>query len=138
MKNVFKFAVAVIVTIFAINVFAIEISDELLNKIATVESNGKASAIGDNGKALGVYQLWASYIKDVNAVYGTNYKHSDAKNTAKAKEIVKKYLAYYGKVYEKKTGKKVTDEVLARIHNGGPMGYANKSTIKYWKKVKKA
>jgi hypothetical protein len=46
------------------------------------------------------------------------------------------YLNHYGKVYEKKTGKKATCEVLSRIHNGGPNGYKNPKTIKYWNKVK--
>ena len=50
--------------------------------------------------------------------------------------IVTLYLTYWGKQYEKKTGKEVTDEVYSKIHNGGPNGWNKESTEKYWKKVK--
>jgi hypothetical protein len=33
--------------------------------------------------------------------------------------------------------KGASDEVLARIHNGGPKGYKKTATVKYWNKVKK-
>jgi hypothetical protein len=35
------------------------------------------------------------------------------------------------------TGKQPTDEVFARMHNGGPTGYKKSATIEYWQKVKK-
>ena len=38
---------------------------------------------------------------------------------------------------EKRLGRPVTQEDIARIHNGGPNGYKKKSTEKYWQKVKK-
>ena len=34
-------------------------------------------------------------------------------------------------------GRDPTPEDLARIHNGGPNGYKNKLTVKYWEQVKK-
>ena len=38
---------------------------------------------------------------------------------------------------EHRLGRKVTQEDIARIHNGGPNGYKKESTEKYWSKVKK-
>ena len=35
-------------------------------------------------------------------------------------------------------GHEPTDEDIARIHNGGPNGYKNPATVKYWEKVEKA
>lgn len=116
---------------------ATEPSSELIEALIKVESNGKSLAIGDNGKAKGCLQLWESYINDVNRIAGTSYRHNDAFNYIKAREITKTYLTHYGKRYKKLTGKEPTDEVFARIHNGGPNGYNKTATVKYWNKVKK-
>lgn len=115
-----------------------EIIIYLIPFLIAVESNGNDNAIGDNGKALGCLQIWEICVNDVNRIYKTTYKHKDALDRKKAVEICRLYLSYWGKHYEKKTGKKVTLEVLARMWNGGPKGYKNKNTIKYWNKLKEA
>jgi hypothetical protein len=46
------------------------------------------------------------------------------------------YLAYYGAQYEKQTGRPATDEVYARLWNGGPDGWRKSSTLKYWGRVR--
>lgn len=113
-------------------------SDELIAALIQVESSGDGLAIGDKGKAYGCLQLWDTYIQDVNRVYRTSYRHKDAFNRLTAIEITKKYLTFYGKIYTKRTGKKPTNEVFARIHNGGPIGYKKVETLEYWTKVKVA
>jgi hypothetical protein len=50
--------------------------------------------------------------------------------------MIKIYTEYYGKRYERITGKKVTAEIIARLHNGGPNGFRKSCTLKYWHKVK--
>ncbi len=122
---------------FGFNTFCIEISDGLLNAIAKVESNCNDNIVGDNGKAFGRYQIHKIYVADVNRVCFTKYTHKDCFDSYKAKKIVTLYLTHYGRLYEYNTGKKATNEVLARIHNGGCFGYKKQSTIKYWNKVKK-
>jgi hypothetical protein len=115
-----------------------------------VESNGNSTAIGDNGKSLGAYQLSKEYIMDVNRVYKTNYIHEDAFDDVKSSDIVSKYLTFYGNYYKKLTGNEPTNEIYARIHNGGPYGWSNdpkyggknsmnryKNTTIYWRKVRK-
>lgn len=87
---------------------------------------------GDHGKALGVLQIRVEVVKDVNRVYRTRYVHRDALDPKKSFEICRLYLSYWGRHYEKETGNKPTDEVLARIWNGGPRGWKKKSTRKYW------
>jgi len=57
------------------------------------------------------------------------------RDRAKARIVVSAYLDRYGTQYEKRTGHVATVEVLARIHNGGPRGYAKKATLRYWKRV---
>ena len=132
-----KNLVVIFTAMLAINVSAVEVSTDFLKAIETVESHGNAKAIGDNGKAYGVYQIHKSYVEDVNRISGKNFTHEDAFDKDKAREMVEIYLTNYGKSYEKKTGKKATNEVLARIHNGGPNGYKKDATKKYWDKVQK-
>jgi hypothetical protein len=109
----------------------------LVDAIIQVESGGKKDAVGDKGKAKGILQIWDVVIQDVNRVYGTNYKHDDAFDPVKSKDIFDKYTTFWAKQYQKKTGKKATDEVIARIWNGGPKGWKNPNTLGYWNKVKK-
>ena len=133
----FKTFVAIVTAFVAANVAAVEITDSFLDAIVAVESGGNASAIGDNGNAYGAYQIHESYVNDVNRISGKNFTHADAFDKKKAKEMVKIYLTNYGKNYEKKTGNTATNEVLARIHNGGPNGWKKTATQKYWNKVQK-
>ena len=116
-----------------------ELEDRITRLIPVLieqESNGDTWAIGDNGNALGCMQIWPDYIKDVNAAYGTTYDQVHVlgdKNTSC--EITYLYLLHYGKVYKKMTGAMPTIIDLARIHNGGPTGYARKATRKYGREV---
>ena len=137
--------------IFTMASFASEsLSDRvetLLPALAKVESSDNPRALGDlkkgtSGKSVhhyaawGMFQLHEIYVKDVNLFSGTSFRHADAFNPEKAKQIVRLYLIHYGKAYERKTGKPASLEVLARIHNGGPRGYEKKATARYWEKVK--
>ena len=104
--------------------------DNLLNVIAIVESDCNDNAIGDNGKAIGRYQIHKDYWTDGCEFLKVNWKYpKDAKDPIKAKAVVCAYFQKYGK--------NRTIEQLARIHNGGPKGWKKKSTVKYWKKVER-
>lgn len=115
---------------------------DLYEAIATVESNGNDYAIGDNGNAVGRYQIWKIYVDDVNRICKLlrnkkQYTYADRTNPVKSLEMVKIYTWFYAKRYERLTGKKATDEIKARIHNGGLNGWKKTATIKYWNKVKR-
>lgn len=100
-----------------------------------VESTDGRNLKGDNGSAIGVYQIHKIYVDDVNRIYKTKYKYEDRWDPKKSHEIVTRYLSYYGSLYTKKTGKNPTIEVLAQIHNGGPNGWKKESTRNYGRKV---
>lgn len=102
-----------------------------------VESNKRVIAIGDGGNAHGAYQIHKIYVDDVNRIAGTHYTYKDRTDKQKSREMVRLYLAYYGNLYVKDTKKRITDEVLARIHNGGPYGWRKKATDHYWAKIKR-
>lgn len=143
-----KKLIIIIAAVIAVNAYSVTISTNLLKAICQVESNGKVNAKGDYSRklkeyrAIGAFQLWKVYVDDVNNILKNSgckkrYKYSDRYNYRKSYEMTVLYLNHYGNVYEKKTGKKATPEILARIHNGGPKGYEKVATLEYWNKVKK-
>ena len=105
--------------------------ERLLEAIKQVESRGNPNAVGDNGRAIGPFQIWKSYWQDaVEHDKNIGGRYEDCKNEDYAKRIV---LAYW----DRYAPADATDEQLARIHNGGPKGHLRSGTLKYWKKVKK-
>ena len=108
----------------------------LLLILIMVESGGNPEAIGDNGKALGVLQIHAAYVEDVNRIYGTTYKHQDALCRDTSIEIATLYLSYYGS--PERLGRNPTVRDLALIHQGGPNGYrrTNRTAENYMQKVR--
>jgi hypothetical protein len=107
-------------------------SDRLLDAIATVESGNNPDAVGDGGKAIGVFQIWRVYWQDAvqhDPSIGGCYE--DCRDPEYARRIVIAYMDRYAPA-------NASDETLARIHNGGPRGHKKAATTKYWNKVKKA
>ena len=102
----------------------------LIAAIITVESGGDYRAVGDSGQALGILQIHKNVIQDVNRIYKTHFKHTDALNPVMAREICELYLRHYAP-------ENATAEQCARIWNGGPAGHRKASTEKYWEKVRR-
>ena len=117
--------------------------DQLIFALAIVESSLNPLAVGDNGNAVGYLQITPAVVEDVNTFYGTTYHMDDRYDTRKSVEICKKYLKYWGEVFEKKTGNKPSAEVYAKMWNGGCYAWKkdNPKVLKnldiYWDKVNK-
>ncbi len=94
--------------------------DILIAALIIVESHGNPQAIGDGGRSVGCLQIQMCVIEDVNRVYGMHYTAMDRYSKTKSVEIAKLYLLHWGQRYTKKTGLSPSQEVLARIWNGGP------------------
>ncbi len=109
---------------------------ELLNAMCEVESGCDPDAIGDNGNAIGPYQIWEVYWIDATE-HDSSIKgqYSDCINKEYAEKVIFAYWDRYAT--EERLGHIPTDEDRARIHNGGHDGYKKESTIKYWEKVQK-
>lgn len=104
--------------------------DGILRAIAKVESNHKDSAVGDNGKAIGRYQIHKVYWQDAveyDPSIGGSYK--DCTDPVYARKIVIAYLSRYAPNWN--------IETVAGIHNGGPKGYLRTATKNYRRKVMK-
>lgn len=107
-------------------------SNALLSAIRQVESGGNDQAVGDNGKAIGPYQIHRVYWQDAvdfDKRIGGSYE--DCYDPEYAKKVVRAYMKRYAP-------KDASDETYARIHNGGPRGATIKATKPYWAKVRKA
>lgn len=97
-----------------------------------VESRGDPQAIGDGGKAIGVFQIHRAYWADGTRFLGVSWPYSDAKDPAKAIAVVQAYTKHYAAVH----GRSWTAEIIAKIHNGGPLGWKKASTKSYWNRVR--
>lgn len=84
--------IVLLVVCYAVEVFAWSSVSIDLNKIAIIESSGNPLAIGDNGKAIGLYQLHAGVVKDYNKANNTNLKHSQMTNPKLAYNVANWYL----------------------------------------------
>lgn len=107
----------------------------LLSALIAVESGGRADAVGCSGESIGILQIHPGCVHDINRVTGRAYTLRDRWNAAKSREMCTAYLSHYGRLYERRTRKRATAEVLARIWNGGPRGYNDEKTRRYWAKV---
>ncbi len=106
----------------------------LIMALIAVESNGNDNAIGDNGLAYGPLQIHACYVQDAAEYANKDWTHEDAFDREKSIDIFLAYMSRYAT--EKRIGRTVTIEDMARIHNGGPNGYKKACTNKYWRKVR--
>lgn len=123
----------VIVGLLAMNGLAVQVSSKVLAAICHQESKGK-NVIGDlhlREKSYGTFQIRRQYLEDVTKFYrkemvktwGNTLTLNDLLHSKeKSQWVVSRYLQHYGTSYEKRTGKKCTDETLIRLHNGGPRG----------------
>lgn len=103
----------------------------LLPAVERVESGGDASAIGDNGKAVGILQIHTVIVDDANRIAGERrWTYADRLDADKSRAMFRTYSDHYSR------GK--TDEVVARRWNGGPRGDRKSATAAYWNKVRTA
>ena len=86
---------------------------------------------GDNGNAIGPFQIWECAWSDVK-LDGEEY--SDCEDLDYSLEIFRRYMQRYAT--QGRLGHTPTSQDKARIWNGGPNGFKKESTKEYWDKVK--
>lgn len=108
---------------------------EIIEVLKHVETNNQPELIGDNGDSYGVLQIQWRAVQDVNRYFGTNYTHDQMFRVECAEEVTSLYMQMGAELYEKRTGKQPTEEILVRNHNGGIYrGYKVKATLNYYQK----
>lgn len=120
---------------------------QTLDAIRQVETGGCPNegrgARGDNGNALGPYQIWRIYHTDAaerdRAL--TDYQRC-LNDKAYSERVVRAYMLRYCReqVDRLDAGKGTLADIerVARVHNGGPRGHTKKATAAYWAKVRRA
>jgi len=141
-----RIRLAAILTLAALAVpAALEASpgEALWQAIAHVESRGDPHAYNPRDGALGVVQIRIVCVADANRLarlrgLDERFAPADRTDPASARRLWALYLDHYGREYEKSAGRPPTDEVYARIWNGGPQGWRKASTAPYWRRVRQA
>lgn len=117
---------------------------QLLSAIAAVETGvtfgSDSNAVGDGGAALGPLQIHRGYHQDAQ---GVDIRVGPYRRMTEWSEAVRAFEAYMkryaGAAYAAYRSNAMTldgCEHIARIHNGGPKGYAKSATRRYWNRVK--
>jgi hypothetical protein len=107
----------------------------VLDAIRAVESGGirdAANAVGDNGRALGPYQIHEVYWRDAVQYDKTLVSDGQTYQSVRDRDYAERVIVAYWSRYAPNW----TPETLARVHNGGPSGARKSATLKYWRKVK--
>ena len=115
--------------------------DDFVIAINKVETGGKTGAIlGDNGKALGPLQIWkVAWIDAIQFNPSIGGKYENCADFKYSKKVMEAYLRRYVPGFNPLSTLTIKDcERMARVWNGGSLGYKKDSTIKYWNKVKAA
>lgn len=108
---------------------------EMLDAIRWVESSNRINVPdGDNGRAIGPYQIHRIYWLDAHEYedeLGGTYQ--DCRNRDYAERVIDAYMRRYAK----EAWRIGRAEKVARVHNGGPKGHKKKATDRYWQRVLK-
>jgi hypothetical protein len=99
----------------------------LLLAISKVEGNPSGRDT-DGGYTTGHLCISRTAVQDVNKKYGTSFRWTDMRNRKDAETV----FFLYAKRWNSRT-----PEEVARRWNGGPEGMKKKSTLTYWKKVRR-
>jgi hypothetical protein len=106
--------------------------EQTLDAIRLVESSGgRDTRDGDNGRAVGPWQIHRAYWFDGTRFLGVRWPYRDARDPAKARQVVRAYVVHY----QRAGGYPATPEVWGMIHNGGPHGPEKAATTGYGRKV---
>lgn len=96
--------------------------------IAQVETRNNDRAVGDGGRARGRYQIHAGYWRDGCRYGGVSWPYRPGVyNAARCRRVMAWYWQSHGAR---------SNQVRARMHNGGPGGVRSPATARYWKRVK--
>ena len=110
-----------------------EIDNDILTALIYVESRGLDSAYNVTEDAVGCLQIRPIMVREVNRILRKTGK--DKKFAMKDRWDRDKSIEMFN-IWREYHHPNSTYEVIARNWNGGPDGYIQNSTLKYWKKVK--
>jgi len=108
---------------------------EVLDALRWVESSNRDDVRdGDNGRAIGPYQIHYVYWLDASSFdpeLGDDYQQ--CRNRAYAERVIAAYMRRYAA----DAWASGDAETIAKVHNGGPKGHQKLATEGYWQRVRK-
>jgi hypothetical protein len=121
--------------------------EKLIDALEIVESSGRADAVGDNGKAVGILQIQPIMIAEVNRIIKLNkinyeFTLADRYCRNKSRDIANIVFRHYIPIIIRERGY-YSYQDLARIWNGGGNAWREQAGQKeinlknYWKKVER-
>ncbi|MFA6244467.1 MAG: hypothetical protein WC655_26225 [Candidatus Hydrogenedentales bacterium] len=126
---------SILYALLVVNLHPIIELEQTLDAIRLVESSGgRDTRDGDSGRAVGPYQIHRAYWQDGTRFLGVHWPYRDARDPARARQVVRAYVVHY----QRAGGYPATPEVWAETHNGGPRGPEKDSTTVYWRKIQEA
>ena len=117
--------------------------ERLWTATVRVESSGNPRAVNPETGAGGIVQIMPECVDDCNRIaaargLGVHFTQADRFDPAKSRQMWRLYLSYWGQEYERTTGYPPSNEVYARMWNGGPTGWRKEATVGYWHEVRRA
>ena len=138
-KRFHKYLVLAAVAVGGLYVVFWLTDDPLWRAVVRVESGGNARAYNKSSDAAGIAQITRRLVDDCNRIVGERrFSHDDRWSPRASREMFEIYTRFWGRHYEDETGKRCSDEIRARIWNGGPEGYKLGATQEYWARVRRA
>jgi hypothetical protein len=108
--------------------------EQILLAIRLVESGGRdAVPDGDDGRAIGPYQIHEAYWRDAvqaDPTLGGSYQD------CRRRDYAERVIAAYMQRWAADAWASGDAETIARVHNGGPDGARKDSTLRYWERVR--
>lgn len=120
---------------------ALDPLDDLFRAMRVVESVDSPSAVGDGGRSRGPYQISRLYWKDATRFGGVRWSYIDGVwHERECRQVMLWYWQRYvpaALAEVRRTGSLRAMEILARTHNGGPMGPDKPATLRYWRRIRR-
>ena len=108
--------------------------NKLLDALCFVESDNDASAVGDNGLAVGVLQAHPCVLQDIQTVYGIHFEPHDRYNAELACVMCVLYVTWYCR-YDRLL-RPATAKDYALCWHYGPDFMEKDDPHGYWDKVR--
>ena len=95
---------------------AAQVTEEFLDALEHIESNGDPNAIGDSGRAVGSMQCWKIYVAEANRILHLPvFGPEDRRDRAASREMTRTVLSHWS-AYHERHGRTVGLSELCSLH----------------------
>jgi hypothetical protein len=95
---------------------AAQVTEEFLDALEHIESNGDPNAIGDSGRAVGAYQIWKIYVAEANRILRLPVFGPEDRRDREASRYMTRVVLTHWARYHERHGRKIGYAELASLH----------------------